>query len=115
MKRVELYPGKVVTAYQGEDLKEWEPVISEATEKWRSRCKAHADAKKPDGTCVLGAGFSVYFIPPKCRKPVEKMIIFASSVAHNQDSLNWEESKTDIEEFIRSKGLDVHYKWGNMD
>jgi hypothetical protein len=115
MKKIKVYRDKEVTAYNDKDLESFDSIIMQASELWRNRCLEYLQKYGDNGTCVIGAGFKVYYLPPRCRRPRYRMVLSASSVTKYQGSFVWESSKDEIREFFRSKGLEVFYDSGNMD
>jgi hypothetical protein len=76
MKTIEIYPGRIVQAYQEADL----PMLRHAglaaehiwLEEWeRQGCH-------DEGSCCLGKGFEVYFLPPRAKRP-QTMTLYAQN------------------------------------
>jgi hypothetical protein len=119
MKTLVPYKGAdyTVTAYQERDL-ETGPVaaaINVTATMWRDRCQKYLDTQGDRGTCVLGAGIEIYYLPKRCRFPKSKMVIPVYQVVAAQGSLVWEESVEDILAHLKSKGVEASYNPGRMD
>ena len=67
------------------------------------------------GSCVLGAGLVVRYLPPRCRRDVEHEIISARDATSAQGSCVWEESKDEVIAFLAARGIVASYACGNMD
>ena len=67
MKWIE-YLGEPHLVLRDEDLARAAPLIREAAELWR---RDYRD----EGAGVTGAGVAVLYLPPRCRKPVDHVII----------------------------------------
>lgn len=66
------------------------------------------------GSCVIGEGFYVYFIPKGKRKPI-KMFLCTASGAAFCGSIPWENSKDEVAEYIKSNGIEAYFTYGRMD
>lgn len=102
-------------AYKENFIAEKNSVIRQAKQMWAERCAEYVKNYGDRGTCVLGAGIEIDFIPPRCRTPRRMMLISASSVCNAQGSIVWEDSKDEIINFLRENGIECRYAWGNMD
>ena len=109
------YGNQDVECYQDADLTmpEFVQTREAAKELWETRCKKYMDQKRTQGTAVIGAGFTVWYLPPRARKPQRKMILH--SPLGFQGSLVWESSKDEVERVFTAVGIDVRYEWGSMD
>ena len=116
MKVMKLYSSATeeVKVYQDCDLKD-NPAIDCAKTLWRDRCQEYLDKNGDQGTCVLGAGISVHYLGPRCRRPSSKMIIEACEVCRAQGSLVWEKSVDEVLAYLKSKGIEAWYSPGFMD
>lgn len=103
--------------YREADIKkpEFIAIIEEATKMWEQSCIEDFEQNGDRGSCVMGAGFFIFYIPPRCRKPIRHMVISARKVARAQGSVNWEAGYEKVLNFMKSKGLDVYYDWGYLD
>lgn len=115
MKTAKLYSGKTVNAYQKQDLMKGaiQSVIKMARNLWNTRTQEYVKENGDIGTCVLGAGITVWYIPPRCRRPRELMIIPSPACA--QGSVCWEHSKDEVMEYLKKYGIETNYEWGRMD
>lgn len=114
MKAVQ-HGSKTLECYEDADLQDEEFVklCEQAKRLWERRSNEYVEEEGHIGSAVIGAGFSVWYLPPKARKPRRKMILHSPSKW--QGSLVWEHSKDEIEQMFRGNGIDVHYEWGVMD
>ena len=112
-KQIELYPGKFVTAYRPEELQESEiqELIKEASRLWQQRQSEYVLKNGEQGSCVIGAGFEVYVLYPKCRIPRVKKILRPYGY---QREFTWLDSHKEVEDLLRTK-LDCDYCCGSMD
>lgn len=111
------YLKKDVPVYTDETLasEDFKRVTAAARELWSKRCKEHYEKNGDVGSCVLGAGITVDYMPPRHRTPVRKMIISQHDVARAQGSINWESSQKEIVKYFEDRGFPVHFAWGNLD
>lgn len=112
MKRIRIYKDEEITAYNDKDLESFEKIILQAAELWRNRCNEYLEKNGDLGTCVLGAGFEVHYLAPRCRKPQYKSILSASTASNCQGASVWESSKDEIMAFFKANGIEVHYDCG---
>jgi len=115
MKTIKDYNGQEVAVFETSDLASVAPHIEEAKKVWEARCDQYMRQHGDSGTCVLGAGIAIRFRPPRCRSYRLKTIISASEVCNAQGSLVWEDSRKEVQDLLKSKGIDTIYEWGNMD
>ncbi len=104
-----------VECYQDADLATAEFVQACETAKglWRTRCTEYLNRHGQEGSSVIGAGFTVWYLPPRARKPRRKIILYSPSGF--QGSLVWEASKDEIAQVLKDAGIEVNYEWGSMD
>jgi hypothetical protein len=104
-----------VECYQDADLSEpvFKATCDAAEALWQQRCQEYLAANGQKGSSVIGAGFTIWYLPPRARKPQHKMILH--SPLGLQGSLVWEETKDEIGQVFQTAGIDVHYEWGSMD
>lgn len=89
--------------------------IVDARMLWSSECDEYMRKHGDVGSCVLGAGFSIEYIPKGKRSPRMLMILSADSVCRGQGSVIWEDSKNKVEQIFSDAGIKVYYSWGRMD
>ncbi len=117
------YGDSQVIAYQDDDLKspDFQNIVIQGKSHWKDLCNEYVEDRinkglNPDyGSCVLGAGLAVYYLAPKKRKPVHKMIISATEVSCMQGSCVWESCKDKVIEFLNKSGIESFYKPGWLD
>ena len=109
------YGTEDVECYQDADLAT--PVFRRtsemATALWQRRCEEYLASNGQHGSSVIGAGFTVWYLPPRTRKPQRKLILH--SPLGIQGSLVWETSKDEIAQVFQTAAINVHYQWGSMD
>ena len=117
MKHMLAYPGAgyQITAYQDADLVKFQNAIDCAKTLWRDRCQAYLDKNGDQGTCVLGAGITIEYLPPRCRTPCANTIIEASEICAAQGSLVWEDSIKEVLSYLEGRGVEARYNPGRMD
>jgi len=59
---------QLVSVMTDEDLAKAAPLFEQALRLWQRY-------GVEGGSCVLGAGIAVLYLPPRCRKPVERVVI----------------------------------------
>jgi hypothetical protein len=89
--------------------------IEDAKDLWRHRCGEYVVQHGDKGSCVLGAGIVVAFLPPRCRHAVDQEIIAANEATNAQGSCVWEESVRDVIAFLARRGIVARYECGRMD
>ncbi len=99
--------------YKEKELAAFAGVFAEAEALWAGKITEYVKANGDRGSCVLGAGFEVAYLPKGCRKPQYKRVVRPFGPA--QGSICWEDSKDEIAAFLAAKGVEAHYAWGNMD
>lgn len=116
MKIVELYADRMITAYQDADLdSSFHEKVDICRESWKERCKEYVAEHGDEGSCVMGAGFFIYYLPKRAKTPRKKMLISAHSVSAAQGSVTWEHSVPQITKMFNTFGINVEYEYGNMD
>jgi hypothetical protein len=105
----------MTTIYKPKDIEQMKSAISEATEIWRAASLKEFQKTGDRGSCIVGDGITVYFTPPRCRKPVELFIIRSRSVAFAQGSIHYESCVDLALNFLREKGIVCRYNHGRMD
>ena len=90
-------------------------MIAEARKMWASRCASYLQANGVSGTCVMGAGIAVKYIPPRHRIAETHIIIQALDVAGCDGASVWEESVKDVVAFLKPVLPSVFYACGRMD
>lgn len=117
MKQITDCCGNTYTAYQEIDTnsERFKSIVQEATTLWKAKCESNYAEHGDNGSCVLGAGIYVYFIPKGHRKEEKRMIICASDVSCCQGSLNWEIGINDILSYLKENGIDAKFEYGTMD
>jgi len=110
MKTIEIYPGRIVQAYQEKDL----PMLRHAglaaehiwLEEWeRQGCR-------DEGSCCLGKGFEVYFLPPRAKRPQTRMIARCDFVQGNVSAYK---TAGPVRDFLKDRGIMADYNDGVMD
>jgi hypothetical protein len=104
-----------MTTYKSADLLKMKSVIDTAREMWLEASRKEFQKTGDRGSCIVGDGITVYFIPPKCRKPVEFFIIRSSSVAFAQGSLHYEATMQIALDYLKENGVECRYNHGRMD
>lgn len=89
--------------------------IMEAKQVWSKACAEFIRLRGDVGSCVLGAGISIDYIPKGKRSPRRLMVISQYDVARAQGSVVWEDSKDLALEVFKEHGIATHYSWGSMD
>lgn len=102
--------------YQESDLPGLMTEILNARHMWTRCCSKYMRNHGDVGSCVIGAGISVPYVPKGCRKPRSRMIISSSQVTGAQGSLVWEESVAGILQYLHEHGVPgAFYNPGRMD
>ena len=115
MRTVE-HRGESIECYQDEDLQSeaFVAICEQAQRLWERRVEEYvAEHGRKVGTSVIGAGFTVWYVPPRGRSPRRKLILRAPRKFQN--CITWESSKTEIAAFFADNKVNVHYEWGAMD
>lgn len=102
--------------YKNKDLdNSFIKTIEAAKQLWKSSCEENYKKYGDEGSCVIGAGICIYFIPPKCRNPTVRQIISSNEVSCAQGSLNWERGLDEVIEFLSKNWIEAKYIPGYMD
>lgn len=110
MKQVEIYPGRIVTAYQDADLVKLHEIALMAESLWYNEWLGKG---QPDqGSCTLGKGFDVYFLPKRARKPIRRKIVRCNFVQGNVTAY---ETGRVVKDFLAQQGVQAEYDDGIMD
>ena len=91
------------------------PIIAQARQLWTDRCAEYFAAGGAHGTCVVGAGFYLSFLPDGAKKPRAWMFLSADSVTPAQGASNWEHAVEEVHQFLKDNGVQCEYDWGRMD
>lgn len=75
MKTVETYKGsgEFVQAVQDADLERMRPAFAEIEREWVELWIARG--RKDEGSCCMGVGVSVYYLPPRARQPKPMQVV----------------------------------------
>jgi hypothetical protein len=112
MKRVETYKGsgEFVNAVQDADLSELRSLISEARDDWYAAWIR--DGQVEEGSCCLGIGIDVYYLPPRARYPRPRQVI---SWTWTQGDFGAARTKDVPIKLLAKAGIDAYYNSGRMD
>ena len=96
-------------AYKEKDLQKIQGLIDNAKILVKRDIE---DMKIEDGgSCVLGNGIQIYFVPKRCRNPIKKIIVdgpFQGNVS------NYKALKNALD-YLRQSGVDCRYEDGILD
>lgn len=114
MKTVE-HGNENIMCYQDVDFQDenFVETCKEARRLWDRRADEYVAENGRMGTFVIGAGFTVWYVPPRGRKPRRKMIL--RSPKKYQTSSTWESSRGEVAQVFADNGIVVEYEWGAMD
>jgi hypothetical protein len=87
-------------------------ILRKAQNLWYELADDYIKKGKEPGSCVIGDGFYVHYLPPRCRNPRELKILRTESLV---GSLPYESTKDEIHEFLKINGIECFYKWGRLD
>lgn len=112
MKTVETYrgSGETVNALQAADMDRLQPVFAEIEREWLELWKARGC--RDEGSCCLGVGVSVYFLPPRARTPQRVQVI---RWLGSQGDFEAERTKSLPIDRLAAHGATAVYDCGNMD
>jgi hypothetical protein len=112
MKRVETYrgSGEYVNAVQDADLERLRPVFAEAQREWFAEWVARG--QRDEGSCCMGVGISVYYLPPRARQPQRRQVI---AWTWSQGDLEADRTQATPINRIAQHGASATYDWGRMD
>jgi hypothetical protein len=102
-----------MTTYNATTLNAIAPILEEARKLWAERIAEYVKLHGDVGSCVLGAGITVSYLAKGKRKPVRRLVIYPPT--HVQGSCTWEASQKEIVQFLRDRGVDASFAYGNMD
>lgn len=110
MKQVEIYPGRIVTAYQDKDLVNLHGLALAAESLWYNEWVKQGS--HDEGSCCLGKGFEIYYLPKRARRPVPRMIVHCNFVQGNVSAY-----KTGhvVKDYLAKHGVLADYNDGVMD
>lgn len=109
--------GADIVAYQDADLEDigLQQILGEAKRDWADRIATYVHQHGDVGSCVLGAGIAVWYLPPRCRKPRKKVIINPHVIVPYQGSVTWEVSANIIVDYLKKNGIECWFEYGRMD
>jgi hypothetical protein len=112
MKRVETYKGsgEFVNAVQDTDLSELRPVFEQAKDAWHDEWVRRGSDQR--GSCCIGIGISVYYLPPRARQPRPRQVIYWS---FSQGDFGAEATKETPIQMLAARGVDAYYNCGRLD
>jgi hypothetical protein len=110
MKTIEIYPGRIVQAYQQKELHTLRAAGAAAEDLWWREWIAQG--RKDEGSCTLGKGLQVYFLRPRARRPSMMTIARCDFVQGNVSAYK---TVGPALEYLRGQGLMVEYNDGVMD
>jgi hypothetical protein len=112
MKRVETYKGSgdFVNAVQEADLASLRPVFKQAEDAWYSEWVARGC--KDEGSCCLGVGVSIYYLPSRARQPRPMQVIYWNG---SQGDFEAERTKQTPIRMLTERGIDAFYNCGRLD
>ena len=112
MKTVETYTGsgEYVTALQDADLASMLPIFREIEGEWYREWIARG--QKDEGSCCLGIGISVYYLPPRARQPQRRQVI---EWTWSQGDFEAERTKATPINRLAEHGVTAVYNCGRLD
>ena len=112
MKTVETYKGsgESVNAVQDADLDRLRDVFAEVQREWFAEWMARG--QRDEGSCCLGIGISVYYLPPRARQPIRRQVI---AWTWSQGDLEAERTKATPINRLAEHGVAAVYDCGRMD
>lgn len=93
--------------YKQQDLDLIQPIINESIQKMN--IFIDKNGLKDGGTCVMGEGLYIDFLPKGKRKPIRKEIVGQPFQGNNYRALKY------AQQFLLSKGITTYYDSGRMD
>jgi len=115
MKLASYYKGgDKVQCYQPGDL-DGNTAVELARDMWRKRCDEYLVRNGDAGSCVLGAGIVIHYLPKYKRNAQKAFLIGVHEVCCSQGSMVWESSVKDIIAFLKKNGIEASYSPGRMD
>lgn len=104
--------------YKPSDLPFLHEVSKEAQALWDSLADQYMKMNPSSigcwGSCVIGEGFSVPFLPKRKRIP-QNLFIAKASGAACCGSLPWESCIEVMQAFFKAKGIKAYFYYGRMD
>jgi hypothetical protein len=112
MKNVETYKGsgEMVSALQDADIEQMRPIFREIEYAWYEQWLARG--QKDEGSCCLGIGISVYYLPPRARYPRLRQVI---QWTWSQGDFEAERTKDTPIKALAKYGASAVYNCGRMD
>jgi hypothetical protein len=112
MKRVETYrgSGEFVNAVQDADLADLRSLIGDARDAWYAAWLRGGEVD--EGSCCLGIGIDVFYLPPRARHPRPRQVI---SWTWTQGDFGAERTKAVPIKMLAKAGIDAYYNSGRMD
>lgn len=112
MKTVETYKGsgEFVVALQDADIDTMRPIFREAEREWYRAWVARGC--KDEGSCCLGVGVSVYYLPPRARTPQRRQVIAWNG---SQGDFEAERTKEVPIGLLAQHGVPAAYDCGRLD
>ncbi len=90
-------------------------IVDKAKDMWTEICNKNFEKYGDEGSCVVGSGIKILYIPKGCRNPRFTKIISQDSVSSCQGSLNWERGVDDVVKYLIDNGIECTYSCGRMD
>jgi len=95
-------------AYQDGDLEKLSHLFAAAYEIWRK--SMYGPGKPGDfGSCVLGAGLSVAYAPPRARYPRRKLVVGSPGQSDGSYCVDA------AQKFLEDHGIRTEFEWGRLD
>jgi len=112
MKRVETDrgSGEFVNAVQDADLERLRPVFAETQREWFEEWMGRG--QRDEGSCCLGIGISVFYLPPRARQPQRRQVI---AWTWSQGDFEAERTKATPIDRLAQYGVTAVYDCGRMD
>ena len=112
MKDVETYKGsgEIVHAVQDADLEKFAQLFRNAQYAWYQEWMARGQID--EGSCCLGVGVSVYYLPPRARHPRLRQVI---EWLGSQGDFEAERTKAIPIKMLADHGISATYDCGRMD
>jgi hypothetical protein len=112
MKTVETYKGsrRFVQALQDADIEALRPVVREIEQEWFDLWVSRG--QRDEGSCIVGVGVSIYYLPPRARHPRERQVI---RWTWSQGDFEAERTKELPIKRLAKHGATAVYNCGRMD
>jgi hypothetical protein len=101
--------------YKKAEIEKMSAIIEKAKQMWDAASKEEFSKTGDRGSCIMGDGIEILYVPPRCRKPQKLMIIPSRTVAYAQGSLHYEATKDVALRFLEENGIECQYNYGRMD